>query len=66
MARATTAEDRLRNGYLAADPPRATSTRACHPASLKERVLWVPTALDGEGRKRPRAPHLHGHSYPTK
>lgn len=44
----------------------AHSTRTAYPALLDEREYYVPTARDEVGRKRPRAPHLHGHSYPAK
>ena len=36
------------------------------PENLCKREWWVVWDFDEEGRKRPRAPWLHGHSYPAK
>ena len=36
------------------------------PSVFDERGWLVATALDAENRKRPRAPWIHGHSYPAK
>lgn len=36
------------------------------PGTLAERDWWVIWDYDEDGRKRPRAPWLNGHSYPAK
>lgn len=36
-----------------------------YPAELEALEIWVVWARDSKGRKRPRAPWLDGHAYPT-
>jgi len=51
---------------LITDPPQALTSGEVTPEALVKKDYWVPWALTDDGRKQPRAPHIHGHSYPAE